>query len=227
MLLRHAQTPSNVSGQLDASTPGPGLTALGERQAAAVPDALDGVPVDRIAVSTLLRTQLTAAPLAGRRGLEPVVTEGVEEIGAGDLAKRSDAEAWRAYRETVTAWATGDLDQRMPGGYDGWAFIERYDAAIARLAEDGCESAVVVSHGGAIRAWTWYRIGGGDLTGTTPLSNTGLVELDGDPASGWQLVSWPAAPIGGTHLVDTEASDPTAGAGDQGGDLRTSHSRGR
>ncbi len=214
LLLRHAQTPSNVSGQLDARTPGPGLTDLGERQAEAVPDALAGVPIDRIAVSTLLRTQLTAAPLAGRRGLDPVITEGVEEIGAGDLSMRSDAEAWQGYRETVTAWALGDLDRRMPGGQDGWEFMERFDAAIAGIAATGSENPVVVSHGGAIRAWAWHRTGGGALTGTTPLSNTGLVELDGDPGSGWRLVSWPSTPVGGAHLIDAEASDPTAGTGE-------------
>ena len=37
LLVRHGQTPSNVAGLLDTALPGPGLTALGTRQAAAIP----------------------------------------------------------------------------------------------------------------------------------------------------------------------------------------------
>jgi broad specificity phosphatase PhoE len=62
LLLRHGQTGSNVIGALDTAVPGAPLTELGERQAAAVPGALQ--PIDSITVSTLLRTQQTAAPLA-------------------------------------------------------------------------------------------------------------------------------------------------------------------
>ncbi|BCW50626.1 hypothetical protein StoSoilB13_29680 (plasmid) [Arthrobacter sp. StoSoilB13] len=40
LLIRHGQTPGNVAGQLDTAFPGPGLTELGERQAAALPEAL-------------------------------------------------------------------------------------------------------------------------------------------------------------------------------------------
>lgn len=40
LLVRHGETPSNVDRLLDTAVPGPGLTRLGERQAAALPEAL-------------------------------------------------------------------------------------------------------------------------------------------------------------------------------------------
>ncbi|KTR37372.1 histidine phosphatase, partial [Curtobacterium oceanosedimentum] len=39
LLIRHGQTPANVSGVLDAEVPGPGLTELGQQQADALPAA--------------------------------------------------------------------------------------------------------------------------------------------------------------------------------------------
>lgn len=61
ILIRHGQTPSNVAFLLDTAVPGPGLTDLGEKQAAALPQTLADVDIDLLYVSTLTRTQLTAA----------------------------------------------------------------------------------------------------------------------------------------------------------------------
>lgn len=211
LLLRHGQTPSNVEGLLDTTSPGPGLTALGERQAAAVPHALRDRRVDAIAVSPLLRTALTAAPLSRARGLEPVTVEGLEEIAAGDLEMASTHEAHLGYLGTVFAWARGDVDRAMPGGPDGRAFLGRYDEAVAKIAARGGESVVVVSHGAAIRTWVSARVAGVDIdfAERTALANTGLVEIEGDPEAGWRLIAWTADPVGGRALDAPTADDPT------------------
>src|SRR5688572_23161801 len=103
-LIRHGQTPSNVAGLLDTAAPGPGLTDLGHRQAAEIPDALRSTPVDAIFASTLVRTQLTAAPLAEDRGLDVVVLPGIHEIEAGDLELNLDHASVRIYLETAFSW---------------------------------------------------------------------------------------------------------------------------
>jgi probable phosphoglycerate mutase len=211
LLLRHGQTPSNVEGLLDTASPGPGLTALGERQAAAVPHALRDRRIDAIAVSPLVRTSLTAAPLARARGLEPLTVQGLEEIAAGHLEMAGAHEAHRSYLGTVFAWARGDVGRRMPGGPDGHAFFRRYDEAVAKIAARGWESVVVVSHGAAIRTWVSARVAGVDIEQVerTALANTGLVEIEGDPAGGWQLIAWGADPVGGRALDAPAADDPT------------------
>jgi probable phosphoglycerate mutase len=211
LLLRHGQTPSNVHGLLDTASPGPGLTALGERQAAAVPHALRDRQVDAIAVSSLVRTSLTAAPLARALGIEPLTVQGLHEIEAGDLEMAAAHEAHRSYLGTVFAWARGDVARAMPGGSDGRAFLGRYDAAVAKLAASGWDTVVVVSHGAAIRTWASARVAGVDVDRVerTTLANTGLVEIDGDPASGWRLVAWGAYPVGGRELDAPLADDPT------------------
>ena len=47
------------------------LNARGEARAAALPAALDGVPIDAIYLPDLERNRQTAAPLAAARGIEP------------------------------------------------------------------------------------------------------------------------------------------------------------
>lgn len=217
LLLRHGQTPSNVAGVLDTGEPGAGLTDLGERQAAAVPGALDHRSVDAVFVSTLRRTSLTADPLATALSFEPPVLDGLREIRAGDLEMAGDHDAHLTYLATAFDWARGELGTRMPGGENGHEFVARYDAAIEHLAATGAETAVVVSHGAAIRVWSSIRVRGADVSHIerTPLPNTGLVEVHGDPRSGWHLTAWPDAPLGGAHLATALADDPTGESVDE------------
>ena len=63
ILVRHGQTSANVAVLLDTAHPGADLTDLGRAQAAALPTTFDGVPIDALYASTLVRAQQTAAPL--------------------------------------------------------------------------------------------------------------------------------------------------------------------
>ena len=211
LLIRHGQTPSNVRGELETSVPGPGLTPLGERQAAEIPAALQNDPIDLIAVSILLRTQLTAQPLALARRVAADICPGLHEIEAGDLEGRTDKDAHLAYLEASFAWSAGELDRRMPGGPDGHDFFDRYDADIAQIAASGAGTAVVVSHGAAIRVWAGLRATNIDhaFAADHPLDNTGIVELIGSTDDGWTVASWAGAPIGGPEVTDAAADDPT------------------
>ncbi|MCZ2263905.1 MULTISPECIES: histidine phosphatase family protein [unclassified Isoptericola] len=216
LLLRHGQTPSNVAGLLDTGAPGPGLTPLGEQQAAAVPVALQGRRIDALAVSSLVRTSYTAGPLATDRDLRPTVLDGLREVEAGALEMSSDLADHHTYLETVFAWSRGDRSRRMPGGPDGHAFLARFDDAVAALMSLGREArdhgvVLAVSHGAAIRAWSGARVRGLDVEelAHTPLANTGLIEVEGDPASGWRLVDWRREPVGGAQLDAVVAHDPT------------------
>jgi probable phosphoglycerate mutase len=218
LLIRHGQTPGNVLGQLDTAHPGPGLTELGERQAEALSRALANEPIQALYASTLIRTQITAAPLARLQGLEAEVIEGIHEIEAGSLEKQTDHESHKRYLGTIFSWADGDLDRRMPAGPSGRDFFDRYDAAIAQVAERAnglgdSSSVAVVSHGAAIRVWAGLRAANiePDFAVRHVLDNTGIVALEGDPDTGWELIHWDDSPVGGLALADPTAEDPTGG----------------
>ncbi|MGW0758719.1 histidine phosphatase family protein [Streptomyces sp. NPDC002814] len=201
LLIRHGQTPSNVDHLLDTAVPGPGLTALGERQAALLPEALADEDIEALYISTLIRTRLTAAPLAAARGLDMIVRDGIRELTAGDLEMLpGDGEHGRTYMETVFAWAAGDVELRMPGGESGTEALARYDAVVAEAADSGAGTVAMVSHGAAIRMWTAARADNVDVpfAAAHPLDNTGVVVLEGSPADGWKALSWAGAVVEAT-----------------------------
>jgi probable phosphoglycerate mutase len=211
LLIRHGQTPSNVDGILDTAAPGPVLTELGERQAAALPERLADCGIGALFVSPLVRTGLTAAPLATSLGIEPIELPGLAEIAAGDLEGKRDKTSVQLYLAACAAWVNGDRSAEMPGGQTGTDFFARYDEAIGRVAAAGADVAAAVSHGAAIRVWAGANARNvpADVATGRALENTGIVELDGDPASGWTLIDWEGAPVGGAELIDRTAQDPT------------------
>ncbi|KQO80149.1 histidine phosphatase [Frigoribacterium sp. Leaf263] len=212
LLIRHGQTPDNVAGRLGTEAPGPGLTELGRAQASAVPGALVGEDIGALFVSSLRRTHETVAPLASALSLDPVEVAGFREVIAGDLEARSDPEAVSTYMGTVVSWVTGELDRRLPGGEDGHEFFTRFDEAVAQVVASGHETVAVVSHGAAIRGWCGARaVGSALFVKEHPLENTGVVTLEGDPESGWRLLSWEGRPVGGPELDDDDL-DPTGEA---------------
>lgn len=212
LLIRHGQTPSNVRGALDTAPPGAALTSLGRAQADAVPGALTGEDISAIHASTLVRTQLTAAPLASARGLDVLVREGLEEVPAGELELRDDTEAVQAYAACVARWMTGDLGAALPGGSTGHDFWARYDGAVRALAAEHRpdDTVAVFSHGAAIRAYTALAVGlDPEVATELRIMNTGIGVLEGDPETGWQLTRWSTEPLGGAALADTRAHDVT------------------
>jgi probable phosphoglycerate mutase len=221
LLLRHGQTHGNTAGALDTGEPGLELTELGQSQAEAAAQALAEPGVDQIFVSSLVRTHQTAAPLAHMLGVEPQVLPGLREIYAGDFNMRDDHDAIAGYIGVVADWIEGRYDARMPGGESGHEFLQRYDESVAEihraLLEAGQESALVVSHGAALRTWVSARVPGVEshAKATDPLHNTACIELVGDPDGGWRIDAWHSEPVGGAYLDDLTAPDPTGQATDE------------
>lgn len=216
-LIRHGQTPANVLGLIDTDRPGPGLTELGHAQAARIPSALADTPVEALYASTLVRTQLTATPLAEHRSLDLTVLDGVHEVEAGELEGRSDRDAVIAYLKTTFAWGSGELDVRMPGGPSGRDFFGRFDADIESVLSTDAAAAAIVSHGAAIRVWVarHARNVGPRFAAEHSLENTGVVVLAGSFRDGWTLVEWAGEPVGGAAVTDESAPDPTGASIDE------------
>lgn len=213
LLMRHGQTHSNVSGALDTGTPGADLTDLGRTQANAAATVLADRGIEAIYCSTLVRTQQTAAPLAERLGRAPTIAPDLREIPAGDLEMRTDEESALAYRHVIARWLIDrELDVRLPGGENAHEFLDRFDTVVGAIRAADPRSALIVSHGAAIRTWVGLRVAAADAghwrdRATEPLLNTGCIELEYDGS--WQIVDWHNHPLGGDLLDDTTAPDPT------------------
>lgn len=218
LLIRHGQTPHNVAGALDTAFPGAGLTPLGQAQARAVPGALHREDIAAVYASRLVRTQLTAAPLAEALGVDVRVRDGLEEVSAGELELRSDVDAVHTYAGCLVSWMSGDLACSTPGGTTGRDFLDRYDAAVRAIADAHRRdhTVAVFSHGAAIRVFTATAAGlDPEVATELRIMNTGMSVLEGHPDTGWELVQWSGEPLGGLELEDFAAHDVTGESADE------------
>jgi|CXWJ01.1.fsa_nt_gi probable phosphoglycerate mutase len=187
ILVRHGRTPSNVGFLLDTAEPGADLDDLGREQAESLVERLLEHSIDAVFASSLVRTQQTAAPVAAARGLEVRVLPQLREIPAGDDEMSPDA---TRYIGTMIAWGRGDLAARIPGGEDAFEFMARFDAAIDEIVASGAASAMVVSHGAALRSWAGGRVTGfNEALGHGHLDNTSVIIAEGSPSEGWRLIA--------------------------------------
>lgn len=234
ILVRHGQTSSNVDHLLDTAEPGADLTEEGRRQARALVERLADEPIAAIHVSTLVRTQQTAAPLAAERGLTPTVRAEGREIEAGTLEMSGAHEDVRTYVEGVFRWVTEDMDERLAEGETGTEVLERFDdqvahacAAAREAGERGADrdgddgggegdggdggAALIVAHGSVLRFWIALRARASDVSWVAahPLPNTGIVILEGEPEEGWTLVSYDGRPASEVHdeIADSRAEE--------------------
>lgn len=148
LLIRHGQTPSNLTGAIDTVPPGAPLTALGIAQASALGPALMHEGLAAVYSSPLLRARSTAEILAQHLGLETLIHPGLVEISGGDLEMRADDEATQRYVECMLRWMNRDLSFKIPGGVTGNTFLDTYSAALtSRSGAAGTRSGRVKSAG--------------------------------------------------------------------------------
>lgn len=117
--VRHGQSAGNASGNIDTSTPGPVLTQTGQAQAQAVPGRLGVNDYDAIYASTMVRTQLTAAPTSQYLGLPIQVLPGLQEIEAGVFEGTPESQASSGYGLIPVAWASDPVTNRSRNVHAG------------------------------------------------------------------------------------------------------------
>jgi broad specificity phosphatase PhoE len=192
ILVRHGETTANVARLLDTAEPGTDLTDAGREQAAALPRTLDVELIDAVYASPLTRARRTAEPLADASGLEVQVRAGLREISAGALEMLGGPEPLATYLGTTLAWCDGDLSPTIPGGEHGATVLARFDEVVAEAACSGADTVVMISHGMMIRTWAAARSHNvtAEQAANIPLTNAGMVVLDGHPEHGWRALNW-------------------------------------
>ncbi|MFI5511242.1 histidine phosphatase family protein [Mycobacterium sp. NPDC051804] len=206
--VRHGQSEGNASGNINTQTPGPVLTPLGQQQARDVVGLLGDNNYDAIYASTMVRTQLTAAPMSQYLGLPIQVLPGLQEIEAGVFENTPEANASRGYGLYPIGWALPGVieqlpvnlfnkDTFMPGTtLNGHVFDARVDGALQTMYDNGDRNAIVFSHGGTIMFWTMMNAKNLSptqklqLLQTAALGNTDYVVIEGNNEDGWTLTDW-------------------------------------
>jgi broad specificity phosphatase PhoE len=151
LLARHGETDWNRDGRWQGHSDQP-LNDAGRRQARALAEHLAGESVDALYTSDLARARETATAVELATGLEAIVDADLREVDVGEWAGCNRAEAQARDPEWYQEWLTGAVSGYR-GGETYLQLHERSVRAFERVlaAEDG-RTAVVVCHGGNIRA---------------------------------------------------------------------------
>jgi probable phosphoglycerate mutase len=154
LLIRHGETAWNAVRRLQGHLDIP-LNAEGERQAAALGQALLGEPLDAIFASDLVRARQTAHAIASPRGMEVQIDAGLRERCYGAFEGMMYAEISGRYPEAYRAWQARDLDARFPEGVHIAETLREFStravAAITRIVSAGSYRRVaLVTHGGVL-----------------------------------------------------------------------------
>ena len=155
-MLRHGESAPHVEGEEFPLVDGhgdPALSPEGRVQAEQAADRLiaTGERISAIYVTTLQRTHQTAAPLAARLGLEPIVEPELREVFLGDweggeVRKRlADGDPIALKMAVTQRWDV------IPGAEAEETFAARVRVGIERIAAAHPDELVVaVVHGGVI-----------------------------------------------------------------------------
>jgi probable phosphoglycerate mutase len=167
LLIRHGESAPARADREAVLTDGhsdPELDPVGEAQALRVADRLAADDIAAIYVTTLRRTSQTAAPLAAKLGLSPIVEPDLREVFLGEW----EGSAFRkniteAHPIAVQMMAEQRWDV-IPGAESTQAFSERIKRGITRIVEAHPNQRVaVVVHGGVIGTIMAMATGAGNF----------------------------------------------------------------
>jgi broad specificity phosphatase PhoE len=152
LLARHGETADNVPPETVMGSRDVPLSERGRSQAEELAHAVAGEGVAAIWTSPLVRARETAEIVAATLGLAVRVDERLAESFRGSWEGRRLVDIEREEPEAWAAWLRGGPEFRFPGG--GESLGEHQARALAALADvrGGPLPALVVCHGGTIRA---------------------------------------------------------------------------
>jgi probable phosphoglycerate mutase len=205
VLIRHGSalhsTPEEPFDLIDGQSD-PGLTESGRRQADAVARRLgDGRPTT-LFVTPLRRTQETAAPLARRLAMEPVILPELREVHLGDWEGELNHRVARDDTLTHEIFAAERWDV-IPHAEPMEEFSARVADGMAALADAAGpdRSTFAVVHGGVISE-ICSQVTGSRAFAFLYAENGSLTRVMRLPGGRWNLIAFNDT----AHLAGTDAS---------------------
>ncbi len=149
-LIRHAESEWNAIGRWQGMA-NIGLTERGHEQAQMLAATWEVPTVTHLFASTLDRARDTARPLAAKLQLPIVEDADLCELDVGSWQGKTRAEIRAEDPDSLDAFFRGEQGWIGGESYESHALrAERFASRMAQLPDDA--SAVVVTHGGTLRA---------------------------------------------------------------------------
>lgn len=183
VLIRHGQSTANASGIWQGQLDFP-LSGEGQEQAWLTGRALAGERIDGLYTSPLSRASETAQIIARETGFpgEVLPVEGLKERSGGFLEGTTREERDAGESELMEKWLSlpEELGWTLVGAETDEEVLARFEDALSeiRARHAAGDRILIVSHGGAMRAFLRYRFGPGVLVGSQRAPNASITRLD-------------------------------------------------
>jgi broad specificity phosphatase PhoE len=175
LMARHGETTFNAERRFQGHSARAVLTERGRAEARELAEQAAGEALAALYTSPLARARETAAIVAERVRLEPIVDERFAETDTGDWTEKLYDEV---DPELYAAWEHAGADWRFPGGESLEEQQERVIAGLVDVTQAGALPALVVCHRGTIRvALCHTQQRGLDMFSEIDVPNGGLVRL--------------------------------------------------
>ena len=150
VLVRHAEPEEDARGRCYGSLD-VGLSSEGQAHAQRLAGQLAALEYDAVYASPRIRAVDTARPVAAACALTPRVEQELREIDFGELEGRTYEEIERSQPELFRMWMETPTRVRFPGG-ENYADLRIRALRVLEEIRSRHDAAVVVTHGGVIRA---------------------------------------------------------------------------
>jgi broad specificity phosphatase PhoE len=178
LLARHGETDDNREPIRIQGFRDPPLNETGREQARDLAGRVADLSIAALFSSDLQRAHETATIVGERIGLRPVPDPRLREGNRGDWEGRYWFEIERDDPRAFAAWRRAGADFRFPGGESLGEQLERVLAALSDIREAAPGRALVITHGGAIRAALCHARGVGlERFHSFSVPNVALIDL--------------------------------------------------
>ncbi|MCL2564071.1 MAG: GNAT family N-acetyltransferase [Oscillospiraceae bacterium] len=152
-LIRHAEAEGNLYRRIHGHYDSP-ITDLGMKQIAALGERFDGLKIDAVYASDLVRAQTTARALSVPRNLEIRLRPDIREVSMGRWEDETWASVERIEPNQLAAFSTDPARWDLNGTNESFAGLtNRIGVAITEIAATHPgQTVAIVTHGNAIRA---------------------------------------------------------------------------
>ncbi|HEY2435447.1 MAG TPA: histidine phosphatase family protein [Vicinamibacterales bacterium] len=151
LLVRHGATTATEEDRFSGSS-GAELSDEGRWQAARLGERLAALPVAAIYASPLSRALDTARIIGSRCGLEPLVRDGLREIGHGHWEGMKRADVAQQFAAEYAAWSEDPFTFAPEAGESGVAVLARALPVVREVVTTHAGAqVVVVSHKATLR----------------------------------------------------------------------------
>ena len=177
-IVRHGQSEGNALRKFLGHTD-LGLTELGHKQGKKTAEYLKDKGIDAIYSSDLVRAYDTAKYLGDMLGIEPVKSQNLREIFAGEWEGRALTEIIDLY-ENYQIWLNDFGKVRCDGGESTLELQQRIEKELIRIAEENDGKTVMIAtHAGAIRVMSciWLGIDISEAKNVAWVSNSSVTDV--------------------------------------------------